>query len=181
MQDSYGSVNTAVLKPLLVGLTGYAQTGKDTIASVLVNKYGFKRVAFADKLKEFTLATDSYIRDLVQMYGWEDAKKDPYVRERLQNVGVAARDVFGEDFWIQQSGIGEYGSFVISDVRFRNESEYVRRRGGIIVRVTRDGVGPVNEHISDQLEGVEHDYIFDNSGSLEDLERNVEQLLWYLS
>ena len=31
----------------VIGLTGYAQSGKDTVASILVEKYGYRRIAFA--------------------------------------------------------------------------------------------------------------------------------------
>lgn len=36
----------------LIGLCGYARSGKDTIAKALVKKLGFKRISFADTLKE---------------------------------------------------------------------------------------------------------------------------------
>ena len=37
----------------VIGLTGYAQSGKDTLASILVEKYGYSRVAFGDKIRDF--------------------------------------------------------------------------------------------------------------------------------
>ena len=37
---------------MIIGLSGYARSGKDTVAETLVNEYGFKRVAFADKIKD---------------------------------------------------------------------------------------------------------------------------------
>ena len=39
--------------PNVIGLTGYAGSGKDTLANILVEEYGFTRIAFADKTKEF--------------------------------------------------------------------------------------------------------------------------------
>mgnify|MGYP006283771541 FL=1 len=38
---------------MIIGLTGYAQSGKDTVASLLVEHYGYERVAFADKIRSF--------------------------------------------------------------------------------------------------------------------------------
>lgn len=39
------------MQPMLIGLCGYSRSGKDTAAAHLVDKYGFARIAFADKLK----------------------------------------------------------------------------------------------------------------------------------
>ncbi len=43
---------------MIIGLTGYAQSGKDTVANILVERYGFTRVAFADKIREFLYETN---------------------------------------------------------------------------------------------------------------------------
>ena len=40
---------------MIIGLTGYAQAGKDSVANSLVQNYGYTRVAFADKIKELLL------------------------------------------------------------------------------------------------------------------------------
>ena len=37
---------------ILIGLMGYAKSGKDTIAKTMVSRLGFKRLSFADTLKE---------------------------------------------------------------------------------------------------------------------------------
>ena len=38
---------------MIIGLTGYARSGKDTVAQILVDKFGFTRVAFADPIRDF--------------------------------------------------------------------------------------------------------------------------------
>ena len=38
--------------PLIIALTGYPDVGKDTVAGVLAPRHGFRRVAFADALRE---------------------------------------------------------------------------------------------------------------------------------
>ena len=37
---------------VVLGLTGYAKSGKDSIAKIFVNDYGYQRVAFADNIKK---------------------------------------------------------------------------------------------------------------------------------
>ena len=43
---------------MIIGLTGYAQSGKDTVAKILIEQYGFTRVAFADKIRELLYEMD---------------------------------------------------------------------------------------------------------------------------
>lgn len=38
----------------IIALSGWRGSGKDTIADYLANNYGYKRIAFADKLKDMT-------------------------------------------------------------------------------------------------------------------------------
>ena len=98
---------------MIIGLTGYAQSGKDTVAKVLVENYGFTRVAFADKIREYLYEMNPmfdsiagepvFVRDRVDRDGWEKAKQSPQIRRLLQNSGVAARKVFGPQFWVHEA------------------------------------------------------------------------------
>lgn len=169
---------------MIIGISGYARSGKDTVAELLVNKYGFERVAFADALRNFVyemnplVNRENNIREIVDALGWDEAKAKPEVRECLQNVGLAARKQFGEEFWVRQA-LGKVGytqNVVITDVRFKNEAASIKDKDySQMWRVTRPGVGPINKHISevDLDDWNRWDYEFINSGSLEDLEFTI--------
>lgn len=164
---------------MIIGLTGYAQSGKDTVASILVEQYGFTRVAFADKIREFLYETGpDYLRYLVDEVGWEKAKQNKTVREMLQNTGVGARKVFGDNFWVHQamgSIASAYPNIVVTDVRFLNEANTLRENGGQIWRITRLGVSAVNSHISEsQLDNYNVDQTFLNNGTVEDLSASIK-------
>jgi hypothetical protein len=101
------------MRKALIGITGYAQHGKDTVGASLVERYGYRRLGFADKLKELALAvnpvipideTDMYsyacLADIVASFGWEIAKTNPEVRRFLQELGTQARLLLGEDVWV---------------------------------------------------------------------------------
>lgn len=45
----------------IIGLSGYARSGKDEAAKVLVEEYGFIQVAFADKLREVLYALNPLV------------------------------------------------------------------------------------------------------------------------
>jgi hypothetical protein len=172
---------------MIIGLTGYAQSGKDTVAKILVNNYGFTRIAFADKIREFLYETNPmydsivgeplFVKAKVDRDGWEEAKKSPQIRRLLQTSGVAARKLFGEDFWVKQAlkGIEFSGNYVIADVRFENEADEIKFTGGQIWRIKRLGVDPINGHISEtQMDGYPVDQIFVNNGTVNDLESLIK-------
>jgi hypothetical protein len=174
---------------MIIGLSGYAQSGKDTIAKVLVEEYGYTRVAFADKIRELLYKTNplvacspsGYLRDLVDRVGWDEAKKESQVRKLLQDIGVAARETFGKNFWIEQA-VGHFNSddkIVFTDVRFKNEVERLKYYStSQIWRVYRPGVSAVNSHVSEsELEGYPFDHTIVNDSGLNDLKQTIGLLL----
>jgi len=178
---------------MIIGLTGYAQSGKDTVAKILVENYGYTRVAFADKIRDFLYEMNPmvdniafepiFLRDRVARDGWEVAKKNPHVRRTLQTAGVAARKTFGEEFWVNEvfKTIDPADNIVITDVRFTNEAASIKFMSEFtgypsqIWRIKRLGVDAVNAHVSEsQMDDYPVDQIFTNSGSIEDLELMVK-------
>jgi hypothetical protein len=164
---------------MIIGLTGYAQSGKDTLAGMLIGLHKYDNRAFADPIRKLLYETNPLLKSeyrvkgLVDVHGWDKIKVDyPEARALLQNLGVAARNLFGEDFWVEQalSGLSKGDKIVITDVRFPNEADAIKALGGQIWRVKRIGVGAVNNHESETaMDGYQVDQIFVNNGSVEDL------------
>ena len=171
---------------MIIGLTGYAQSGKDTVAKILVEQHGFTRIAFADKIREFLYETNPmfdsiagepmFVKARVDRDGWEEAKKSPHIRRLLQNSGVAARKLFGDNFWVHEAMKTMLTdprpdmNYVITDVRFLNEADMIKANNGQIWRIKRLGVDPVNSHVSEtQMDGYTVDQIFVNNGTIDDL------------
>lgn len=165
---------------MIIGLTGYAQSGKDSVANILVENYGYQRVAFADPIRDLLYATNPMLKEgyrvkgLVDVYGWDKVKVDyPEARRLLQELGVGARKVFGDMFWVQQAlrKVHFEGNYVITDVRYPNEAKSIRKYDNSqIWRVKRSGVDAVNSHESESaMDGEKVDQIFVNNGTLDDL------------
>ena len=166
---------------MIIGLTGYAQSGKDSVANILVSNYGYTRVAFADPIRELLYQMNPAVKDggyrvqsTVDAYGWDVAKTAfPEVRNMLQNLGVGARKTFGDMFWVQQALrlIQFDGNYVITDVRYPNEAKAIREYDNAqIWRIKRSGIIPVNAHASETaMDGENVDQIFVNNGTLDDL------------
>jgi deoxynucleotide monophosphate kinase-like protein len=164
---------------VLIGLSGKAGAGKDTLGAALVDGYGFQRVAFADALKDAILAADVWvqwydgfrrIRDLVAERGWDKVKTNPEVRRLLQNFGQGMRDQDG--FVWCRLGMARADTLcahgadvVITDVRYINEARAIRKRGGLLVRIERTGLESADEHVSEtELDDWSYDALVYNDG-----------------
>jgi hypothetical protein len=170
----------------IVALSGFARSGKDEAAKVLVEDFGFMQVAFADKLRDMIYALNPIVafkfdgpvllQQVIDAYGWGNYKESEYgpeIRRLLQRLGTeAGRQTLWDTIWIDAAfaGLEEDAKVVVSDARFFNEFDAVRSRGGEVWRIERPGVGPANDHPSEtEAVGYEHfDVTILNDGTLED-------------
>jgi hypothetical protein len=175
----------------LIGLCGYAQVGKDTVAGFLKTQ-GWTRVAFADALRDVLYALNpivqggSYferVQDLVDRHGWDKAKVDyQEIRQLLQRLGTeAGRDTLGENVWVR---IGEdkieaaNGPVVVTDCRFPNEVQLIKRRKGTLIWIERPGTGAANAHASEHsVTRDDCDIVLNNNGTFEDLYRKIDKFV----
>lgn len=168
---------------ILVALGFQSRTGKDTVASILVEGYGFKRLAFADSLKLACKEIFNFTNE--QCFGDKKEEVDDFwgftPRYILQKVGTEClRDVFDKDIWIKslQRKLEPDGKYVISDLRFLNEANKVKSWGGILVNVIRperDKISSPSHESEQDLAGYEGwDYVIDNSGTISDLKHKVD-------
>lgn len=153
------------MTPPIIGLSGYARSGKDTVGAILVH-HGYQRRAFADALKR--VAVD---------IGWDGAKDDAG-RRLLQDLGVACRTHLHPDVWVDAAMADLPARVVFTDVRFPNEAQAIVDAGGEVWRVERARCGPANDHVSETaLDGWPFDRVINNHGTLLDLRREVAGVL----
>lgn len=146
---------------MIIGVSGFIGSGKDTIADYLITFKGFKRLSYAGPLKDAVAAIFGWERDLLEgstKYSreWRD-QVDPWWAERLdikhltprwvlQQWGTeVGRRAFHDDIWIasiEHKLLTVKDDIVISDCRFPNELKSIKRAGGTTIRVSR-GQNPV--------------------------------------
>ena len=171
---------------ILIGLTGKALAGKDTVAGHLHRLHEFSRLAFADPLREGIKA----------MFGLGDWNFTPEGKERvvewigktprelLQTLGTQwGRDLVHQQIWcrLMDQRIKPrmaYGRrVVITDVRFVDEARYIHSHGGQIWRVLRPGAATTahSDHTSKQeSQRIVADVDLLNDGTLEQLFEQVD-------
>ncbi len=150
---------------MIVGFSGRLQAGKDTAGYRLVDKYGFRRISFAEALKRDTAAKfrrtlkahfrmiDARLKKLddegkVSEAAWDgklhDAlwiNRDEVTRAMLQEVGTDVYRAIDPDWWIKrwhdEVTKVDNGHVVVTDVRFVNEAEAILSRSGVLIRIER--------------------------------------------
>jgi hypothetical protein len=173
---------------MIVGVAGFIGSGKDTIADYLITFKGFKRMSYAEPLKDAVSAIFGWDRELLEgttKYSreWRD-QVDPWWAERLdlkhltprwvlQQWGTeVGRRAFHDDIWIasvENKLRSERDDIVISDCRFPNELKSIKRAGGITIRVSR---GP-NPEWYDSAVALNKGYY---TSGYQDARKNLEDL-----
>jgi len=186
----------------LIALSGYARSGKDTLADMLVEYHGYTKVAFATPLRNFLEAQDPIVvsnegcdwqplsEALEETGGWQDYKSSNYsesIRTLIQRTGTeAGRGMIGDNVWVDVAfkALDPEGKYVFSDARFPNEADAVRNRGGAVVRINRRGVGPAVDnngvaHSSEtSLDDYRFDHVVNNDGDLTLLRNHCDILVY---
>ena len=150
-----------------IGITGYAKSGKDVLADILVEDFGFLKVNMSDPLDHYLqilnpiIVFDAYSNepkyyeryaDLRARISYVDAKKITEVRELLQRFGTDVGRDIDPDIWtkVRNRNMADLDKVVCTGVRYVNEAEGF----DAIWKVSRAGYGPLNDHPSEQLEPV---------------------------
>lgn len=170
----------------LVGLYGPSRCGKDSVASVLVEDFGFEQRAMAGRIREILLGLDPWLMDtdgvfhtLSGLYRASDGDWDlikaraPEAVDLMIRLGQTCRDVLGEGVWLDSVMPADHEQKVcISDCRQPNEYEAIKDLGGRIWKITRPDV--VHRGMDGLLDDLQFDAHIDNCGTLKDLRSLVQ-------
>lgn len=103
-------------------------------------------------------------------------------REFLQRLGTeAVRNNIHHNAWVNalMSHCTYNDNWIITDVRFHNEMDAIKKKNGLILRVTRPDAEGKAYHISEtELDNASFHYVIENEGSMTELRNKVEQFMW---
>jgi hypothetical protein len=129
----------------LIGLSGHMGCGKNYIAEQIIyphfkSSYNTLILGFGDLMKN-----ELFARDLSLKYDDLYDHKTFETRNKLQQYGTEnGREKYHPDIWIRGLDIQietfcrrSHGDclVIVCDVRFVNEADYIKQRGGILFRI----------------------------------------------
>ena len=179
---------------MIIGISGKAESGKDTAAKMLEILYANPKISFEDfsnkKYNKFADIQTVHFADslkeaaqvLFSIGEWEtntqEGKKTTInwigktVRELLQGIGQGLRDAIDFDIWVKIlfANTEGWSNYIIADVRYPNEIKAIKERNGILLRIDREGAGAGNHSSETALDNYkEWDVHIENNSSIEDL------------
>lgn len=138
---------------MIVGFLGFIGSGKGTAGDIL-KELGFIKQSFAGPVKDTASVMFGWPRHLLEG-DTEESRKfreeyDPFwskkfgyqftPRMALQTIGTeVGRDIFDSNIWINmlEKKIESDKNYVITDVRFKNEMNWIRKNNGILIEIQR--------------------------------------------
>lgn len=203
---------------MIISITGLIGSGKSTVAEYLVSQHGFKEESFASSLKDAISVIFNWDRELLEgktkeSREWRE-QVDPWWSKRLHMSKLTPRWIlqywgtevcrygFQSEIWVAslENKLKDLNSnVVISDSRFRNEFNSLKKSGAHLIKVTR---GDDPEWVADALAAKKGDHqaiarihqlgiheserawidtnfdaILDNNGTTEELYKQIDDLL----
>lgn len=172
---------------VIIMLSGWAGSGKDAAASILMDELGFQRFAFADPLKhdvarETGLSLEHFysrhLKDSLTEFDGEMITPRALLIEAAANARARYPNIYAN---MIADTIQKVGSkrVVISDWRYRNEYEVIQTFFSKVVRIriSRPGVIQSPEPSEHDLDGEPMDIEIQNGGSLSMLRSTLKNLV----
>lgn len=142
---------------MILGISGFINSGKSAAASYLSKKYNFRQDSFAATLKDVCANIFDWPRhllegDTIESRKWRE-EPDVWWSEKLnidnftprlafQLIGTnCLRDHFNTDIWFltlhNRIRKNKNDNILVSDVRFQNEINFIRDNSGTLIRIVR--------------------------------------------
>lgn len=186
-----------------IAILGKANTGKNTLAKMLVRQLRLHKnaylsasyIAFADPMKEMIrymfpeiprkyLYGSSSFRNEIIPGAFTKNNSPLIIRQLLIDLGTRGRE-YDPNIWVKnfdQRFLQLYKKIVIvTDVRFRNEFDYLRDKGFYMIRLYRNTGQPEIQHISETGQNAiadeEFAHVLFNNHGLKDLKFEVSRCI----
>jgi hypothetical protein len=167
---------------MIIGVIGKKYHGKDTCADYIVNNYDFIKKAYADPIKRICKNELKFTDE--QLYGNKKEDIDPRwgfsPREAMQKIGTQGFRELREDIWVKimEMNFELNKNIVISDVRFKNEADLVKKYNGILIKIKRLNMNDIDNHESEKyINDIIYDYEIINDADLNSIYNKLDDIM----
>lgn len=133
---------------MIIGLTGKAGSGKDTVADYLVGDYGFKKYSLALSIKRAIAAMFDVNEEFLDDRALKESPRPELCGFSYRELAISlgsdwGRDTFhksfGKTLWLllADKHIDFTKNIVIPDIRFQDEVDWLESKGGVLVHISR--------------------------------------------
>lgn len=181
---------------MLIGLSGKAAVGKNTVAMYLVRVCSFSRAAIEDPI--YAAVGEAFGIDPDYMAVGENRSKpiehlnQKCVFDLVKEMRTLGQTVVSEDHWLKHLEMRIVGhlqlaekdgsdvpGIVVTDIRTEKDAAWLRELGGVVVHVLRH-TGLAGSDDQSPILFQQHDKQIDNNGSLTDLGMKIDTLLRHM-
>jgi hypothetical protein len=188
-----------------IGITGKANTGKNTVSNLITEELNkdiqnyslIRNIAFADPIKEmarqmFPILPKEYLYGSSENRAKEipGAFKDGQpltIRQLLIDLGTGVGREYKENLWLdvfdhtfKKAVYKKRQAVIVTDCRFRNEFDHLKKLGFFQIRLLRESHTKINhssETNQDSIKDEEFDAVIHNNGSLDELIYKIKQII----
>jgi hypothetical protein len=180
---------------MIIALSGKINSGKTTVSDIF-KEHNFIIDSFAKSVKDICCIIFGYDREKIEGNNKEDrlwretidiniSKLLGYSftpRDAMIKVGTDfGRNMIHPNIWIESlfNRYNNQSNILITDLRFVNEYNEIKKKGGIVIRINRPNTSNNhNNHTSEcELDNYIFDYIIDNNGTIEELKEKVINII----
>lgn len=188
---------------MIIGLAGKKGSGKDTVADYLCQRYEFVKYGFGDPIKEVGRILFDFSEEQLYRNQKEELDKRWGFKPRTffqkfgteygqfilpQHFPTVFEDIEDRQFWVKRFWIwyegqlkkNPYLKVVISDIRFLHEFNFIKQKGGYVIKIQRDNILK-DSHISevelDEIMDIEYNAVIQNNSSKEELYDKIQDIL----
>lgn len=185
-----------MLLPRIIAVCGLKRAGKDTVARILNETFGYEHLQISKPLKDACKLLFGFSNEQLETDEKEyvDPRWNVSPRRVMQFIGTEVfqyaihRDlpdicISPKEFWIRSViDIIDHNPnkrYVISDLRFLHEEKLLKQRDVYIIKIIRtsyneSNMDNVDDHISEkEYHNILPDMIITNAGSIADLRNNI--------
>lgn len=160
---------------MIIGISGKINSGKDLVGNIIksrieyYNNYNTWEIQkFAGNVKKVTsilynidlslLENRDYKNGIYNSKIYNQEIQNKTIRELLQETGTKLRDILYPNIWIDSlfNTYTDNSNWIITDVRFKNELDFIKKHNGICIRLLRND--NINSNIHNHISETELDH-----------------------